>query len=178
MAIYQQHFLIYPDSDYSGNQFVHDGLWSKNYLNNRSTQTAVKHESNKIKLQPSSQRHLWNSHNIPSLPIIIMIDDFMSRATYGSDAVFCWKGNYLAAGDHDICLIRDQQTHFIKSIEFRVDIRDFESMSDFLEKIIAICSRNKFLLIDSEGKICRPKYESVVSGILDSKRFLALSKSI
>jgi hypothetical protein len=105
-----------------------------------------------------------------------MIDEFMPRATYGSDAVFCWKSDSLAGGDHDICLIRDKQTHFIKSIELRVDIRDLESMSGFLENIILICSRNKFLLKDSEGKINKPKFEPIVSSILSSKRFIALSK--
>lgn len=180
MAIYQQHFLVYPDSEYSGNHFFHDDLCSKTDSKNGSTQTTVIYESNKSKskLQPSSQRLLWTSYKIPSLPVIIMIDEFMPRTAYGSDAVFCWKSDFLAAGDHDICLIRDKQTHFIKSIELRVDIRDFESMSGFLENMIAICSRNRFLLMDSEGKIYRPKYESVVSGILDSQRFLELSRFI
>jgi hypothetical protein len=178
MAIYQQHFLVFPDSDYSGDQFAHDVLYGKTDLNNGSGQTPDKYVLHKTELQPSKQSLLWAGHNIPSLPIIIMIDEFMSRETYGNDAVFCWKSDFLATGDHDICLIRDKQTHFITSIKFRVDIRDFESMSGFLENILLICSRNSFLLMDSEGNIYRPKYEPIVSGILDSKRFRALSKSI
>jgi hypothetical protein len=176
MAIYQQHFLIY--SDYLENQFFHDDFCSRVDLNNGSNQTPDKYVLYKTKLRPSKQNFLWVRQKRPSLPVIIMIDEFMPRATYGSDAVFCWKSDYLATGDHDICLIRDKQTHFIKSIEFRVDIRVFESMSDFLENILLICSRNRFLLMDSEGKICMPKYEPVVSGILDSNGFLALSKFV
>ena len=112
----------------------------------------------------------WQGIKVDIAELRNNIDKIITRAEYNGGT--SWKTEK-SEFDHDLSVDYDDKENYIEDFRFRTDLRD--TNLDFLNGMLELCDRNKWILMDENGNLSEPKIESLAELIKESRAHMFIT---
>lgn len=123
----------------------------------------------------------WTDVRIDIKKVIDHIDQLVKRGDWNDDensGFVGWKGDSEQEEDNDGHIAYDKETNIISEFQFRVDLRNKENASKFLNGMLNLCEKNDLMVLNTSGILFEPKPELIFEDLKKSNAVTFLTDPI